>query len=63
MVSRILWITRGPFQMGLDGFFAFLLTVFSFVKTIAFLLFFCHLHVPDVVNVEGLLQADHQALR
>ena len=23
----------------------------------------CHLHVPDVVDVQGLLQADHQALR
>ena len=22
----------------------------------------CHLHVPDVVDVQGLLQADHQAL-
>ena len=23
----------------------------------------CHLHVADIVDVQGLLQADHQALR
>ena len=23
----------------------------------------CHLHVADVVDVQGLLQADHQALK